>query len=256
MYSKLLTPHRGGSKRASRISTLALLLFSVCITSLLSVAHGQTSSTNEETVGQLLFAHGNVSLTREQQTNPAQRGLALFNSDIIQTEAASSAQIRFRDNALVAIRPNSVFAVSSYHFDENDPASGEQKTQLIRGSLRAVTGAIGRARPENVEFQTPVATMGIRGTVLSVVHVPAGQSATYNLPTGTFVMVEQGSVLISNAAGAQLVSVGEAFWVPDADTPPVPAPPEAVEYMQSQNTQQEEGSDDSDTSSNEDESLT
>src|SRR5690606_30875189 len=64
------------------------------------------AANGEESVGKLLFVHGNVSINRAQQTAPAERGTALFNSDTIHTEAASSAQIRFLDDALVAVRPS------------------------------------------------------------------------------------------------------------------------------------------------------
>ena len=138
----------------------------------------------------------------------------------------------FSDNSLVAVRPESTFLIEEYEYDENNPDASVQRTQLVRGGLRAVTGAIGRAKPENVEFKTPVATMGIRGTVLSIVHVPLGQGGDFNdLPEGTFVQVEQGSVEVSNNGGSQLIGAGETFYVPDENTAPVPAPVEAEAFL-------------------------
>lgn len=43
---------------------------------------------------------------------------------------------------------------------------------LLKGSLRAITGAVGKRVPANVTFSTPVATMGIRGTVIGLIYVP------------------------------------------------------------------------------------
>lgn len=213
---------------------------------------------NNEPAGQLLFTHGTVELTRNEEVSPASRGLELINQDAITTHAASSAQVRFSDNSLVAIRPESTFLIENYNFDEEQPEEGKQSTQLIRGSLRAMTGAIGQARPENVEFKTPVATMGIRGTVLSIVHIPEGEGGIDgSLSTGTYIQVEQGAVEVANNSGTQLVNAGETVYVENENTPPVPAPENAENYIASQQTQDndeddEEDSENNDTTSNND----
>src|SRR5690554_4107552 len=224
----------------------------VTVVLLSSLAFAALAQSNNEEAGKLLFVHGTVELSRNDTLSAAQRGQSLFSEDILTTQAASSAQIRFRDDALVAVRPNSTFLISSYSFDADNPGDGEQRTQLLRGSLRAMTGAIGRAKPEQVEFETPVATMGIRGTVLSIAHVPPGQSQNFSLPEGTFVQVESGAVLVSNQAGAQLMNMGETFWVPDAVTAPLPAPPEVLAFFAQQNTQQASDEDDNNDDSGDD----
>ncbi|MCC5854160.1 MAG: FecR domain-containing protein [Idiomarina sp.] len=237
-------------------SNLKLLSWALVATTLVSTS--VIAEEEENTAGQILFVHGTVELVRDNIPAAATRGARLIPQDVVATRAASSAQIRFVDNSLVAIRPNSTFLIESYNFDELNPDASEQRTQLVRGSLRAVTGAIGRARPEQVEFQTPVATMGIRGTVLAIVHVPPGQSADFNnLPPGTYMQVEDGFVLLTNNTGSILVGAGETFYVEDEDTPPVPAPEDALDYMNQQNEEEEEedeeGSDNGVVATSEDE---
>lgn len=177
--------------------------------------------------GELIFVHGEVTVLRDDETRDGERGMDLYAGDEVTTAAASSAQIRFTDDSMVAIRPDSHYSLTSYSYDSDEPASGEQRSELLRGGLRAISGAIGQARPEQVEFETPVATMGIRGTDLQILHIEPGAEGQYDgAPTGSYLNVQEGLVSMSNQGGAQLVSAGETFYVPDANTPPQPTPVE------------------------------
>lgn len=174
----------------------------------------------------LMFVFGTVSVERDTDTLAGARGMALFEGDLITTADGASAQIRFTDNSLMAIRPDSQVRLTSYRYDPADAAAGNQQTDLLRGGLRAITGAIGSAQPQAVEFTTPVATMGIRGTELRIVHVLPGRQARFNnARPGSYLQVNAGLVSMSNPAGEQLVSPGQSFYVPDLSTRPQPLPP-------------------------------
>ncbi|RTE85799.1 MULTISPECIES: FecR domain-containing protein [Gammaproteobacteria] len=234
MFSNLFNAYRANHVGVFLASCLIVV---ACFSSTVSAQESDT-----ETAGQLLFTHGTVEITRNEETTSASRGEDLFNQDLLITGTASSAQIRFSDNSLIAVRPETEFLIENYAYDETNPENGRQSTQLIRGSLRAMTGAIGQARPENVEFKTPVATMGIRGTVLSIVHIPEG-SGNSELASGTYLQVESGSVEVVNNSGAQLVNAGQTVYVENENTAPAPASNDAVNYFASQQTQQDDEND-------------
>lgn len=173
--------------------------------------------------GRFQFVHGQVQVERDNRTLNATRGMNVLVGDKITTEAASSAQIRMVDGALMALRPRSELLIEDYAFAGNDEDS--TLVNLTRGGLRSVTGAIGRSRPENVKIDTPVATMGIRGTDMDTFVPPASnqqqQQAVLRVNSGRGTMTS-GGVLIEVPAG----SIGQVIR---GQTPRIiPAlPPEA-----------------------------
>lgn len=189
---------------------------------LLLCSHSLSAQANAE-AARLMFVFGDVRIERDSAELLGQRNMALLEGDSIRTAAGASAQIRFSDQSLLALRPDSELRITRFSYDANNPAAGEQKTELLRGGLRAITGAIGSAQPQAVEFATPVATMGIRGTELRIVHVVRGSEASFNnAPAGTYLQVLRGAVAMQTNAGQQLVAPGQSFYVPDLNSVPQP----------------------------------
>jgi hypothetical protein len=54
--------------------------------------------------------------------------------------------------------------VNAYTYDLKDPAKSNVLLSLLTGSMRAITGLIGKSRPDKVAFRAGTATIGIRGT--------------------------------------------------------------------------------------------
>jgi hypothetical protein len=59
--------------------------------------------------------------------------------------------------------PGSELLISEFEFNPNSYA-GDLAISLLKGTMRVVTGLIGKTAPDNVRFSTPSATIGIRGT--------------------------------------------------------------------------------------------
>ena len=91
------------------------------------------------------------------------RGDAVAEGETIATGANSFVRLRFSDGSSLHLRAGSRFAIEGYAHDEAGEAE-RSEFNLLRGGFRAVTGAIGRERPEGVKVTTPVSTIGIRGT--------------------------------------------------------------------------------------------
>ncbi|MDX1705261.1 FecR family protein [Pseudidiomarina sp.] len=184
-----------------------------------------------ELAARVLFVFGEVTIDRNDETLTAARNTQVLVGDRIITTEGASVQLRFTDDSLIALRPSSEFVVRKHVYDPEDPASGEQSSELIRGGFRAITGAMATAVPASVEFKTPVATMGIRGTEFRLVHVPPGSESQFNsVPSGSYLLVATGRMIMFNRAGQQLVNAGQSFFVADADTPPqtLPVDPDKV----------------------------
>ena len=96
--------------------------------------------------------------------------------------------IRFKDNSIITLRPDSSLLVTRFQHEEK--ASDSFLTSLLKGGLRAVTGLLGKTRPESVSFTTPTATVGIRGTDFEIAILPED---TADARAGTYNYVHDGS---------------------------------------------------------------
>ena len=95
-------------------------------------------------------------------------GGSVYPGDVVETGSSASAVLAFRDDSRLTLGPITRFRVDSFVFDANNPKDGRFLVSLLRGSLRALTGLIGKANTRNVGFATPTATVGIRGTGLDL----------------------------------------------------------------------------------------
>ncbi|WP_162299736.1 FecR family protein [Marinospirillum perlucidum] len=161
-------------------------------------------------MGSFQFVHGDVRIQRGNQTIEANRGDDILAGDTLITAAASSAQLRMVDGARMALRPRTELVVDEYTF--NDDEDDSSLVSLTRGGLRTVTGALGKARPERVQIDTPVATMGIRGTDMDTFFLPppANQNASGNTspPPQAFLRVNEGTGIIRSGGAEMIVPAG------------------------------------------------
>jgi len=95
-------------------------------------------------------------------------GGSVYPGDVVETGSSASAVLAFRDDSRLTLGPVTRFRVDSFVFDAKNPKDGRFLVSLLRGSLRALTGLIGKSNTRNVGFTTPTATVGIRGTGLDI----------------------------------------------------------------------------------------
>ena len=95
-------------------------------------------------------------------------GGSVYPGETLETSANSMAVLAFRDDSRLTLGAATRFRVDSFVFDDQNPKEGRFLVSLLRGSLRALTGLIGKANTRNVGFTTATATIGIRGTGLDL----------------------------------------------------------------------------------------
>jgi len=156
----------------------------------------------------------------------------VFSGDNLFTGKESYARIKFIDGAEIILRSNSNFKVENYNFDEKEPAKDSAGFNLLKGSLRALSGSIGkRGDPDSYGIKTPTATAGIRGTAFGLLFCK-GDCSEVPTPTGTppedglHVDVEQGTVILKNGGGSLLLNAGQYGYVKDNNVVPATVPPE------------------------------
>jgi hypothetical protein len=107
---------------------------------------------------------GNVQLlSAAGTTRTAAAGDALGSVDRIVTGPDSSVAVVLRDDTTLVVGPSSRLDLKEFHFDATT-RDGGLLVSLLRGSMRMITGLIGKTNPDAVRVETQTATIGIRGT--------------------------------------------------------------------------------------------
>jgi hypothetical protein len=118
--------------------------------------------------GKVVFKVGDPIATNEQGSRDIIKGDNLGSGDTIQTQSGI-VQIRFPDKSFMSLKPKTEFVIDSYNYDTDDASSQESKYKLNFGEIRTVSGLIGKTNQKDYSIETPVATIGIRGTKFRVV---------------------------------------------------------------------------------------
>lgn len=108
------------------------------------------------------------------------------------TGTNSTAQVRFSDGTIMALTPNSQIKVDEYIY-QKDPKKDKTTVSLIKGGFRALTGAISKANPGAYKIETPVAVIGVRGTLFAGV-LDEGKLYAGVTKGGIFVKNEKGEI--------------------------------------------------------------
>jgi hypothetical protein len=111
----------------------------------------------EKVVGQVTLVHNGVS-------GPLHVGDAVYKSDVVETGANSSCGIAFPDGTALDLVAGTRMALNDYSFDAAGGASNNALFTLVEGTFAFVAGQVAHTG-NGMKIATPVATMGIRGTV-------------------------------------------------------------------------------------------
>ena len=132
-----------------------------------------------------------------------QRGDSVFEGDTLRSGPRGRAQVRFTDRGILSVRPDSELALDRYRDDAASPAASAQQVSLPRGGFRAQTGRIAERNRAGYRVQTPVAVIGIRGTVFDAHQEPGG---------ALLVGATQGGVEVESSTGViGRIGAGESF---------------------------------------------
>lgn len=142
------------------------LLFAILLLSIIAPAPG-TAAASGGSIGFVRNLSGTASVIRGSETIPAAEGMRILVGDTLVTGPDGSMGAIFRDDSTISMGPDSSFAVRGFEFSPK-----ERKFSLLvrvtRGSLAYLSGLIGKLSPESARFETPTATIGIRGTRFAV----------------------------------------------------------------------------------------
>lgn len=165
-------------------------------------------------VGKVISVAGEATAIRQGKDIALAVGVPVESGDLLKIGEPGNLQVRFNDDAIVALRSNSQLRLDNYVF-ANKPETDSSIMSLLKGGMRTITGAIGRANREKYAVNTPTSTIGIRGTHFTLVQCDndcrnADGSTAAN---GTFGGVTDGRIAVTNDAGEREFGRSEFFFV-------------------------------------------
>jgi hypothetical protein len=122
-----------------------------------------TSAHADEIAGTVKSVKGEVSIVRNGASIPASPNMKLLSADKIISGPNSAVGITLQDGTLMSFGAKSVFQLNEFHYDPVK-RDGNMLVSLLKGSMRFVTGLLGKQNPNAVAIRTPTATIGMRGT--------------------------------------------------------------------------------------------
>lgn len=148
------------------IVTAVLLVGALCLPSVAGTAVAATVAA-EETIGMVRTVSGSATVTRGEASLTADPGLKLMVGDTLVTGRDGSLGVILRDDSSLSIGPGSRLVLRSFQFS---PSEGKFRlvARISRGTMAYLSGLIGKLAPEKARFETPTATIGIRGTHFAV----------------------------------------------------------------------------------------
>lgn len=135
----------------------------IVIILLTSTFYGVASAASDSEVARVKTFTGSASIGRQEKTIPASREEKIFKGDTLRTGADGTLGIIFKDDTCLSLGPGSAVVIDEFLFA---PAQGKFALviRMIKGTAAYLSGVIAKLSPQSIRFETPVATVGIRGT--------------------------------------------------------------------------------------------
>jgi hypothetical protein len=170
-------------------------------------------------VGVVSVFEGSATVTRtDGSVEEMAEGTQIFQNDVIETDADSALRVVFLDDMIFALGPESRMAIDEFVFDPGG-ADGTSAVSVLIGMAMFVSGRIAEADHDDLVITTPVAVIGIRGTVAAMDIQPPGEQSTFT--------IIEGAILVSNAAGEVILDQpNQTTTVSDFNT--LPSEPETL----------------------------
>ncbi len=120
-----------------------------------------------ERIGLVKTYQPSATVIRQGIETQLEVGSEIFEGDTLVTDSDGAVGIIFTDGAVLTLGPSGKLIVEDFLFK---PAEQEVSfiSRVIKGSVAFASGAIGRITPGSVQFKTPTATLGLRGTKILI----------------------------------------------------------------------------------------
>jgi hypothetical protein len=145
-------------------TSLSGLLLAATLASAQSATPNAAVPATPEHAGFVKNVRGDVQLINANGAmRPAAAGDVVAPTERIVTGKDSGGSVILRDGTTLVVGPSSRLDLKEFSFDATTQDGG-MVVSLLRGTLRMITGLIGKTHPDAVRVETQTVTIGIRGT--------------------------------------------------------------------------------------------
>ena len=118
-------------------------------------------------VGTLRKVSGTAAVVRQDQLLPAKAGMEIQANDLLRTGSDGSIGVVFQDDTVLSLGPGSELVIDEFVYA---PREGKLSLvlRMMKGTAVYLSGLIAKLAPESVQFVTPSASIGVRGTKFAV----------------------------------------------------------------------------------------
>ena len=118
-------------------------------------------------IGTAVAVRNQVTAAQTGQERRLAVGNAVFQDDLVRTGVDSIAQLLFADQTTLSVGPRSEIRLDRYVYDPSRSV-GDVAVSLTSGALRFISG---QQDPRSYQVRTPVATIGVRGTIVDFLYI-------------------------------------------------------------------------------------
>ncbi len=194
----------------------------------------------QSVVGRIVNLQGDVTAEQKQTDKNQDRrqltvGAPLYTDDHVNSQKNSYALMAFRDGGRMTLEAESAFDIKNYAYQQ-ESKQDQAIYNLVKGGLRALTGHIGKVEKANYQVNTPVATIGIRGTGYDL-HCEGNDCADKKaddknvkkkwgpikkaLAEGLYSRVWKGGISQSNNSGSHELDNPKSNYIANQQTKPI-----------------------------------
>lgn len=177
------------------------------------------SRAKKQNVGVVIESEGSViAVDQSKISRKISVGHKVYLGDKVITGEKGYVRLKMIDNAVLDLRCFSIMVIEEYALNNTNRRS---ILNLLQGSLKKVTGEIGKLAEDVYELKTPIASIGVRGTEYALrVFQSKGCGGKLDADDGLYLKVIKGLVDVHNVAGSEVIAKGETAYVPLPTTAP------------------------------------
>lgn len=214
------------------------LLLLIC---LLLVSTSATAA--NDTIGVNSSVKGDVTIsTSEQQAKQAMIKDPVLLGDVVTAASQSSLQVLLLDQTVFTVGPDSLLTIDEFIYNPKK-RKNTMTARVQKGMFRFISGNISKSKRADVSVNTPVASMGVRGTIVEGLIGNDAINIARNagvLPAGSRADIVGASLFVLRGPGPSHRSInkrgeitvtsagvtkttdgsGMAIFVPDVNSPP------------------------------------
>ncbi len=196
-----------------------------------------------EEIGVNAAVKGDVTIkSGEQAAKQAVIKKPIFLGDVVKSNRVGSLQVLLKDQTLFTVGPDCDLTIDKFVYDPAKKTNAMSAT-VKKGMFRFMSGNISKSGPNSVSIDTPVASMGIRGTMVEGLIGAEAVQAAINagvIDLSTSVNRQHATLFVLKGPGrkkrannrlgeisvtsggktTRVRKVGQAIFVADQNTPP------------------------------------